>query len=492
MNHHLSKRRAGILLHITSLPGSGVNGTLGEEALNFIQFLHDTGCSVWQTLPLGVTHSDGSPYQCMSSHAGNPALISYPWLEAKGWLQQPLRSDDYWQQTIFQKGSAMVLAFQGFNELAGKDEKMLFSRFCSEMAFWLDEFALFYALRNEFDQQCWNQWPEPLKNREPVAIRQARQKLKDIIEVIKFEQFVFFTQWFELKDFARQQGILLFGDIPIFVSYDSSDVWANREVFKLNKDGEMEVVAGVPPDYFSEFGQRWGNPHYNWEYLQKTEFKWWLERIKTQNELFDILRIDHFRGLEAAWEIPADEETAVNGQWVRAPGQELLAAISEQYPDLALVAEDLGIITDEVEALRDEFNLPGMKILQFAFGGGADNPYLPHNCVPNSVIYTGTHDNDTTLGWFNGLSDGEKHRVYEYLGFSQTAMPYTLIGTALASVSKLAVIPMQDVLCLGSEDRMNTPGTTEGNWQWRYSWNQLTEEYVGRLKHLIGLFGRNL
>ena len=487
MNEHLRKRRAGILLHITSLPGEGENGTLGAEAFNFIHFLLDTGVTVWQTLPLGVPHGDGSPYQCMSAHAGNPALIDLSDLEQKGWLQPSQRSFDGWHDH-----QLMTLAYQGFLELADDDARQAFNRFCDDNTFWLDDFALFYALHNEFNQQSWNTWPEPLKQRHPRALAAAQKRLQAMLDVIKFEQFIFFSQWKALKQCANEHGILLFGDIPIFVAYDSADVWANRAAFKLNEEGDMVVVAGVPPDYFSELGQRWGNPHYAWDYHVKTAFKWWLERIQTQNELFDILRIDHFRGLESAWEIPAREDTAVNGQWVEASGDQLLRAISQNYPDLALVAEDLGIITDAVEKLRDDFELPGMKILQFAFGNGAGNPYLPHNCVPNSVIYTGTHDNDTTLGWFNSLSDAEKHCIYEYLGFSQTTMPYTLIGTALASVSSLAVIPMQDLLCLGSDHRMNTPGTIEGNWRWRFSWDQLTDEYAGRLKHLIGLFGRNL
>ncbi len=489
MNNHLNQRRAGILLHITSLPGNGKTGDLGEEAYNFVRFLHDSGVTVWQTLPLGVTHGDGSPYQCMSAHAGNPDLISLEWLEQKGWLQNTDRYDSRYSDSL-EKSSLLARAYKGFQGLASQEDQKDFKQFCKDKAFWLDEFAVFYALRNEHGQCGWNNWPDGLKNRKPSVLRAAKRRLSKIIEVIKFEQYVFFKQWKALKDFAQQNGVLIFGDIPIFVSYDSADVWANREVFKLDKDGDMEVVAGVPPDYFSENGQRWGNPHYDWDYLQKTGFKWWLERIKTQDEMFDILRIDHFRGLEAAWEVPADEETAINGQWVVAPGFELLKKITETYPSLALVAEDLGIITDEVEKLRDDFKLPGMKILHFAFGDGADNPYLPHNCSPNSVIYTGTHDNDTTLGWFYSLNDGEKYRVYQYLGFSKTEMPFTLIGTAFSSVANLAIIPMQDLLHLGGDCRMNTPGTTEGNWQWRFSWDQLSEQDSGTLKHLVHMYGR--
>ncbi len=460
---------------------------MGVEAYNFIRFLHDSGITIWQTLPLGIPHGDCSPYQCMSAHAGNPALISLDWLVEKGWLKTEDLDVDYGAD----KSPLIRKAFNVFSQDATRVDQQAFKNFCKEKAFWLDEFVLFYALRNEFAHDCWNLWPAKLKNKEAKTVKRTRQRLAGRLEAIKFEQFVFFQQWSQLKQFANEQGVLLFGDIPIFVSFDSADVWANRDVFKLDEDGNMEVVAGVPPDYFSETGQRWGNPHYDWEYLKKTKFKWWLDRIKTQDEMFDIVRIDHFRGLESAWEIPADEETAMNGKWVLAPGQALLATIQKNYPALALVAEDLGIITDDVTALRDEFALPGMKILHFAFGDDAGNPYLPHNCSENSVMYTGTHDNDTTLGWFHGLNDHDKFRVYEYLGFSQTEMPYTLIGTCFASVANLSIVPMQDVLCLGGDCRMNTPGTTEGNWNWRFDWAQLTDEYAGRLKHLVYMFGRN-
>ncbi len=489
MSKPLDHRRAGILLHISSLPGREGCGDLGQEAYNFVNFLHDSGITVWQTLPLGMPHSDGSPYQCLSAHAGNPAFINVTWLEEKGWLKTTEHPSDYLNDP-FAKSCLIAKVFCEFQSLANTDDKNCFDQFCKDNASWLDDFSLFFALRQEYDNQCWNQWPDAIKNRKPAAIKKAQNRLKSLIESTKFEQFVFFRQWSELKAYAKEKNVLLFGDIPIFVSYDSCDVWANRDVFKLDKNGEMSVVAGVPPDYFSETGQRWGNPHYDWKYLKKTGFKWWIDRIKTQNELFDILRIDHFRGLESAWEIPADEETAINGQWVVAPGKALLKAISSECSSISLVAEDLGIITDEVNALRNEFDLPGMKILQFAFDGSSDNFYLPHNHEINSVVYTGTHDNDTTLGWFNSLNDHQKYFVYEYLGFSKTAMPSTLIGTAFSSVANLAIVPMQDILELGSEDRMNIPGTCEGNWSWRFEWSQLTEERAGRLAHLVKLFGR--
>ncbi|MCK4841200.1 MAG: 4-alpha-glucanotransferase [Methylococcales bacterium] len=490
MKNPLNYRRAGILLHISSLPSDGGSGDLGQEAYNFVDFLHNSGITVWQTLPLGMPHSGGSPYQCLSAHAGNPAFINMRWLTEKGWLQKSEECDDCYAGDAFGKSCLTAKAFLGFQSLATKEDKENFESFCKQSKSWLDDFALFFALRQEFSCQCWNQWPKALKNRQSAAMKKARERLSSLINSVKFEQFVFFSQWNELKAYAKDKNVLLFGDIPIFVSYDSSDVWANRKVFKLDKEGEMSVVAGVPPDYFSETGQLWGNPHYDWEYLKKTGFKWWVERIKTQDELFDVLRIDHFRGLESAWEISAEEDTAINGQWVLAPGKELLQAIEQECGSISLVAEDLGVITAEVDALRNSFNLPGMKILQFAFDGSSDNFYLPHNHEKNSVVYTGTHDNDTTLGWFNSLNEHDKYHIYEYLGFSKTSMPYTMIGTALASVANLAIIPMQDILELGSEHRMNIPGTCEGNWKWRFDWNQLTEERVGRLAHLVRMFGR--
>jgi 4-alpha-glucanotransferase len=490
VNEILNKRRAGILLHITSLPGAGENGELGQEAYNFVNFLHAAGITVWQTLPLGMTHADSSPYQCLSAHAGSPALISIDRLVTQGWLQLSENCEECLGTPNFNKSCLITKAFYGFQERAGQQDKEHFLHFCQEQAFWLDDFALFVVLRNEFNQQCWNQWPEHYKERDAKAIKEARQRLKAEIDGIKFEQYVFFRQWLELRAYAAQRGVLIFGDIPIFVSYDSADVWANREVFKLDEAGEMSVVAGVPPDYFSATGQRWGNPHYDWHYLKKTRFLWWIERMQTQRELFDIIRIDHFRGLEAAWEIPASEDTAINGQWVKAPGKALLKAINGELGPIPLVAEDLGIITPEVEELRDEFHLPGMKILQFAFGGNSDNPYLPDNYEKNCVVYTGTHDNDTTLGWSRTLSDGEKDYIYEYLGRPSVSLHCALLQAALASVANLAVIPMQDILELGSEHRMNTPGTTEGNWRWRFSWDQLSDERAARLAHLIRLFNR--
>lgn len=485
----LDKRRAGILLHITSLPGSGDVGDLGEEAFNFINFLHDVGVSVWQTLPLVITHSDRSPYQSLSAHACNPDLININWLYRQGWLDFTDISPGHPDNTKCKK-ALLAKAYPRFIKLAKSADKKSFAEFCQLKSFWLDDFALFMALREEYQEQSWNIWPQALKDREAKALKDARVRLNKQIDTVKFEQYVFYRQWFELKDYAAQLGILMFGDIPIFVSYDSADVWAHRDAFKLDENCEMTVVAGVPPDYFSETGQRWGNPHFNWQYLKDTGFTWWLDRLRTQLELFDILRIDHFRGLEAAWEIPSYEVTAIHGEWVKAPGKELLSAIAAIFGAIPLIAEDLGIITKEVEELRDEFHLPGMKILHFAFGDDANNPYLPNNYTPNCVVYTGTHDNDTTIGWWETLNDDDRRKIYDYLGNPQDPMPYALIHAALGSVANLAVIPMQDVLELSTECRMNTPGTTEGNWLWRFDWDQVTSENTEKLRHQVKLFNR--
>lgn len=487
MNDVLNKRRAGILLHISSLP----SGDLGQDAYYFVNFLHDCGITVWQTLPLGMTHLDGSPYQCLSAHAGNPQFINIEGLVGKGWLDASENCEDCEGTPEFNKSCLVTKAYFGFVQHADRHDKDSFEHFCREKAFWLDDFALFLALRNEFNYLSWKDWPDELKERHNGALKEARIRLKTQIECNKFEQFVFFRQWLELKQYANEKGVLLFGDIPIFVSYDSADLWSNRNVFKLDESGEMPVVAGVPPDYFSTTGQRWGNPHYNWNYLKKNGFSWWIERMETQLEIFDILRIDHFRGLEAAWEIPSNEETAINGYWVKAPGKALLSAIKSSLGSIPLVAEDLGIITPEVEELRDEFDLPGMKILQFAFGGNADNPYLPDHYVKNCVVYTGTHDNDTTIGWLQTLNDDERRYIHDYLGKPSNPLHCALIHAALSSVANLAIIPMQDILELGSEHRMNTPGTIQGNWKWRFNWDQVTHERANRLGYLIHLFNRN-
>jgi 4-alpha-glucanotransferase len=493
----LDRRRAGILLHITSLPGSPDNGDLGEDAYRFVDFLMDCGVTVWQTLPIGPTHQDGSPYQCLSAHAGNPLLISLDWLHEKGWLPADYLS--HVDSVSFSKHRLLCLsrAFESFIRHPHRTHVSAYINFTKEYGWWLNDYALFMALRGYYEQAPWQEWPQPLRDRQPAALREARIRLANDIARVKFEQFVFFQQWKELREYANRKGIRLFGDMPIFVSADSADVWACREYFDLKEDGYARVVAGVPPDYFSATGQRWGNPHYHWQRLESDGFHWWLERFRSLLALYDWVRIDHFRGFEAYWEIPAESETAIDGRWVKAPGDQLLEAAFATLngSGLPLVAEDLGIITPEVEELRKKFDLPGMLILQFAFDSDEYNPYFPKNHTENSVVYTGTHDNDTTLSWFQNQSEPMRehivHCVSSFLGQWDIPMPRALVQCALASVARLAILPMQDILELGQGYRMNTPGTVQGNWCWRFSWDQVTEDKKSKLGQLIHSYHRN-
>jgi 4-alpha-glucanotransferase len=484
----LSHRRAGVLLHPTSLPvGAGV-GDLGPCAYHFIDFLVSGGFSVWQMLPLVPTHGDLSPYQGLSVHAGNPLLISLQQLHHWGWLEEPPR--DEVEDFIDYRHEQLSLAYEGFLAHAGDDVRAELNAFVEQHNHWLQDYALFQAIRQSQGDAHWLDWPVKLRDRKAAALKAAEKKLADAIEHVRFEQFVFFRQWRHLRDYAQQKNVLLLGDLPIFVAHDSAEVWAHREYFTLDEHGKAQMVAGVPPDYFSATGQRWGNPHYRWEGMQADGFMWWKARLKTQLEMFDWVRIDHFRGFEAYWEIPAHEATAMNGRWVKAPGDELFDSLHEEFDPLPLVAEDLGIITAEVDALRKKYNMPGMKILQFAFGSDAGNPYLPHNHRVDSVVYTGTHDNDTTLGWYQSQPVETQAQLAEYLGYPTESMPWPLIRSALASVACLAVIPMQDLLALDGSHRMNTPGTSVGNWRWRFRWEQIDEDLAPRLKRLNHLYGR--
>ncbi len=478
-------KKAGILLHITSLP----EGTLGPEACRFIDLLADLGVQVWQTLPVNMPHGDQSPYQSLSAHAGHTGMISPQTLFQQGWCLADELSLDMPElmakvMTRVQAGAAMHTTAADSLSWTG------FARFCQQQLHWLDDFALFLALRTHHENQSWHQWPAAYRQHEAHALQTFTANHLELLQRIKFTQYVFFQQWAQLKAYANQRGIELFGDIPIFVAYDSADVWAHPEWFKLDTSGQMTVVAGVPPDYFSETGQRWGNPHYDWGRMQAEGFQWWLGRIALQSMLFDVLRIDHFRGLQAAWEIPASEPTAIQGQWQTAPGEALLQAITTTFPTLKLVAEDLGIITEAVDALRLQFALPGMKILQFAFGGGDDNPYLPENIDENSVAYTGTHDNDTTLGWYLSAGSEVQQHLQRYLAEPEPAMPQALIELTLSSNAYLAIIPMQDLLGLDSRARMNVPGTVEGNWAWRMQWSQCSKAKLQTFKTLLKKTGR--
>ena len=489
----LDRRRAGLLLHPTSFPGGYGNGDFGPEAYHSVEFMAACGFSVWQTLPLTPPHADLSPYAAQSVHAGNPRLIALEPLIEAGWLDAeggPGPDEDSWAY----RQRRLVEARQGFERADDPDLKNRYAEFLQQQQSWLADYALYQAIRAEQQHAGWSDWPQQLRDRDPAALESVRQQCGTAIAQCQFEQFLFYRQWLALKQYANQRGILIFGDIPLFVGYDSAEVWARRDCFLLDATGRPEVVAGVPPDYFSATGQLWGNPHYAWEGMRANGFQWWKERIRTQLTLFDLLRIDHFRGLESYWEIPATATSAAEGRWVVAPGDDLFHALTAEFGPLPLVAEDLGIITPEVEVLRDRHGLPGMKVLHFAFGGhGKDyaaNSYLPHNHVPNAVVYTGTHDNNTTLGWLDELDEHTRNHVFDYIGGGPDQMPERLVRTALASVAQLAVVPMQDVLALGVADRMNQPGVAEGNWRWRFRWEQVPSHLADHYRHLLTLYGR--
>ena len=480
----LDRRRAGVLLHPTSLPGPGPCGSLGPQAHNFVGFLADCGMSVWQMLPVGPPQWGGSPYQTSSAHAGSPRLIALEPLLDRGWLEDA-RADD----TAETKLQALRRSWCGFRKHAADADRQALAGFVAENAYWLEDYVLFRALHEE-RQACWWDWPESLRRRDHVALDDARKRLGAELGYIRYEQFLFFSQWQALREHANGMGVRLFGDMPIFVAHDSAEVWAKPHDFDLREDGSLRVVAGVPPDYFSATGQRWGNPLYRWDRVQADGFRFWLDRIRTQMRLFDMVRIDHFRGFESYWEIPAEEDSAVNGRWVKALGDELFERLHQRFGPLPLIAEDLGIITEAVEALRRKYRLPGMKVLQFAFSGDASNPYLPFHHDRDSVVYTGTHDNDTTLGWYLSLSDQERAYVQEYLGHPSEEMPWPLIRCALGSRSHLAILPLQDLLALDGSHRMNVPGTTGDNWNWRFSWDQVRRALPGQLRRLVALYGR--
>jgi 4-alpha-glucanotransferase len=481
----LQQRQAGILLHPTSLPGPWHCGDLGSEAWHFVDFLAAAGQHVWQILPLGPTHDDMSPYQSLSAHAGNPQLISIEALQAQGWLDGGVIPDPRPEA----KAPLIARAWHGFNARADDGARAELQQFI-DASHWLEDYALFRIIKQVEQGRGWNEWPAPLRDREPAALARLRESHADELAAIRFEQFIFEQQWQALKRHANGKGITIFGDMPIFVAHDSADVWAQRQCFDLDESGRPTVVAGVPPDYFSATGQRWGNPHYDWEWMEADGFSWWRQRLEGQLRLFDLVRIDHFRGFEAYWEVPVHEETAINGRWVKAPGDALFATLLELFDPLPVVAEDLGTITPEVTELRTKYALPGMRILHFAFDGSPDNPYLPHNHDVNSVVYTGTHDNDTTLGWYDSLPESVCQNMNEYLGQPGEAMPWPLIRAAYASVARLAIVPLQDVLELGAEHRMNTPGTVVGNWQWRFRWEQVTPDRAPRLLRLTELYRR--
>ena len=476
------------MLHITSLPGPGSNGDLGNESRHFVDFLVASGFCYWQILPVGPTGTDNSPYSTSSIHAGNPLLINLDYLVHQGWLDASVLQEI----PLSDRGKlhALRMAWDSFNRLADDPQRTQLDEFTEEHAYWLHDYALFRAIRKDQKRRAWWEWPEGLRDREEQALAEIEDRLAEEIDYVHFEQFIFFRQWGEMKDYANQRGVSLFGDMPIFVAHDSAEVWANQQDFLLDEQGMPTVVAGGPPDYFSKTGQRWGNPLYDWDKLQQDNFSFWVRRLKTQLKLYDLIRVDHFRGFESYWEIAASDDTAMHGRWVSAPGKELFEHLYQEYKRLPLVAEDLGVITPEVESLRDRFKLPGMKVLQFAFSGDPKNPHLPFKYPRNSVVYTGTHDNDTTIGWYTSLDDNIRSYVDEFLGNSRLDMPWPMIWKVLSSPSNLAILQMQDLLELGGDHRMNTPGTTEGNWAWRFTWSQVESDLASRMRHKIAMSGR--
>jgi 4-alpha-glucanotransferase len=496
-------RASGILLHPTCFPSRFGIGDLGPQAYRFLDFLARSAQRIWQILPLGPTGYGNSPYMCYSAMAGNPLLISLEGLRDDGLLtdedlanfpELPLDPIDF-DRVEQLKLPLLQKACANFKNRATPEQQEEFQKFCDRAAYWLDDYALFIALKNQvYNGANWNEWDEDLAGRNPQALAIWRDKLKDEIFFRKYLQFEFFHQWSALKQYANERHIQIMGDIPIYVAHDSSDVWAHPTIFCLDEETRKPtLMAGVPPDYFSATGQLWGNPVYNWEKLQKTDFIWWMQRFHAILDFVDLIRIDHFRGFQAYWGVPGDEETAINGEWLEAPGEAFFERLEKELGKLPIIAEDLGTITAEVEALRDKFEFPGMKILHFAFDSGKDNPYLPFNYhSSNFVVYTGTHDNDTTVGWYEQRSDRDNQRVWDYLGCSRgEGINWDLIRLALSTNAKDAIFPLQDILGLGSTARMNAPGKAEGNWSWRYHPEALRDDLSDRLRWYTQVYGRS-
>lgn len=500
------ERASGLLLHPASLPGRFGIGELGDEAHRFVDFLADAGQRLWQVLPLGPTGYGDSPYQCFSAFAGNPLLISLDTLVHEGALSPadladapdfPMQRVDYGPVIQF-KLDRLRRSFDHFEAHAPSAERAAFDAFCQANARWLDDYSLFMALKDAHGGRVWNTWDEGIARREPDALAAWRAKLSREQRAYQYFQYQFFKQWGAVKQHANAHGIEIIGDIPIFVAYDSADAWANRELFHFDEAGNPTVIAGVPPDYFSPTGQRWGNPLYRWDVMQQRGFDWWIERCRSAFGLYDRVRIDHFRGFESYWEVPASEPTAIKGRWVQAPGYELFRAIEKALRPanaptdyrLPIIAEDLGVITPEVEALRDAFHFPGMRVLQFAFVADASSSYLPHNYIRNCVAYSGTHDNNTTVGWFNSLDVPTRRQVLSYTGTDGRHIHWDMARLLMMSVADTIVLTAQDILGLGEEARMNLPGRPHGNWQWRLLPGQLTKELAGRLREMTVTYGR--
>ncbi len=502
-------RSGGILLHPTSLPGPFGIGDMGPKAHEFVDWLAAAGCRLWQVLPLGPTGYGNSPYQCFSAFAGNPYIINPDMLVGDGLLTETDLADarsllpadlsairiDYgriipWKTALLRK------AFQNYRKDDPRDLREAFAVFQAENASWLDDYSLFMALKEAHGGGSWVDWPADMRKREPSSLQSARQSLGDSALEYAFVQMLFFRQWSALHQHAREKGVTLIGDVPIYAAEDSSDVWAHPDLFQLDSERRPSVVGGVPPDYFSPTGQLWGNPLYDWERNRETGFAWWSQRLRATLRAVDIVRLDHFRGFAAYWEVPAGNPTAEIGRWVQGPGTDLFDALvhtladsNGDRADLPLIAEDLGVITEDVVALRERYHLPGMKILQFGFSG-AGNPFLPHNYPVHCVAYTGTHDNDTARGWFAAAPKEEVKFARSYLGSNSRKFAWDLVRAIWSSVAIFAVSPMQDILGLGTEARMNYPGRPEGNWEWRMRDSDLTSELAEKMRGLGELFGR--
>lgn len=490
------KRSSGVLLHISSLPGDGGIGCFGKDAFLFVDFLAQTKQKIWQILPLGPVGYGNSPYQCYSAFAGNPMFIDVQQLVTDRLISKGKVTDSNFKDKLVEferveewKTALLREAFAGFQKNFDRyrDE---YHTFMQHNSWWLDDYALFRSLKTKYGESVWNTWKKELVNRDHHTIHEYFKELHAEIDFHRFMQFIFFRQWFKLKAYANSKGIRIIGDIPLYVSFDSVDVWANQDIFLLDGDSKPTQVGGVPPDYFSETGQLWGNPVFDWERVAERDFDWWLARIHFNLRMFDQVRVDHFRGLESFWSIPADEETAIIGEWLPAKGHELFRKLKEQLGTLEVIAEDLGIITPEVEKLRDDFDLPGMKVLQFAFGSDASNANLPHNYTANFLVYTGTHDNDTSLGWFNSIEKKERKFLHRYISGNGKQFVRNFMEQAWASAAHTAIAPMQDILGLDSDARMNTPGIAAGNWNWRFTWPQVRLNHKRFLKQITEKYNR--
>ena len=499
----LNNRAAGVMLHVSSLPSDTGIGNLGAGAYRYIDFLNASGVSIWQICPLGPTGYGDSPYQCFSAFAGNPYFIDLQPLLKEGLITEeecvslkdlPRDHVDY-GALYYEIWPILRLAYDRFK--SSKKKQLLdygtVAKFRKNQGHWLEDYVLFISLKESFGGECWLEWPSEYRDARLAKSTELSSGVKNTADAHVFFQYIFYAQLAKLRAYAGSRGVEIMGDAPIFVALDSSDVWANSELFQIKKNGQPKAVAGVPPDYFAVDGQLWGNPLYDWAVHEETGFAWWIQRIRSNLEFYDIVRLDHFRGFESYWSVPATETTARHGRWIACPGLELFKALRKACPKAKLVAEDLGEITEEVNKLRTITGMPGMAVMQFAFGNEADNAYLPHNFEANCVAYSGTHDNDTSIGWYQALNGTTQDHVRRYLGVSGDAIAWDLIRATIKSSALLAIFPLQDLMSLGSEARLNTPGAAFGNWQWRYQPHQLDQlqsDSSAYLREYLSLYGR--